>query len=76
MLVGGPVGLAVLAGIAILKLASGHDAAAKAARDHAEELKEIKEELGKTAEAASDLNVRWVRLQREYEPIDVCPNPQ
>lgn len=56
MLVGGPLGLAVLAGIAILKLASGHDAAAKAARDHAEELKEIKEELGKTAEAASDLS--------------------
>ncbi|MBB65524.1 MAG: hypothetical protein CMO81_10725 [Waddliaceae bacterium] len=56
MLVGGPVGLAVLAGIAVLKLASGHDAAAKAARDHAEELKEIKEELGKTAEAASDLS--------------------
>ena len=56
MLVGGPVGLAVLAGIAVLKLASGHDAAAKAARDHAIELKEIKEELGKTAEAASDLS--------------------
>jgi lambda family phage tail tape measure protein len=56
MLVGGPVGLAVLAGIAVLKLASGHDAAAKAARDHAEELKEIKKELGKTAEAASDLS--------------------
>lgn len=56
MLVGGPVGLAVLAGIAVLKLASGHDAAAKAARDHATELKEIKEELGKTAEAVSDLS--------------------
>lgn len=56
MLVGGPVGLAVLAGIAVLKLASGHDAAAKAARDHATELKEIKEELGKTAEATSDLS--------------------
>jgi lambda family phage tail tape measure protein len=56
MLVGGPVGLAVLAGIAVLKLASGHDAAAKAAREHATELKEIKEELGKTAEAASDLS--------------------
>ena len=56
MLVGGPVGLAVLAGIAVLKLASGHDAAAKAARDHATELKEIKEELGKTAQAASDLS--------------------
>lgn len=56
MLVGGPVGLAVLAGIAVLKLASGHDAAAKAARDHATELKEIKEELGKTSEAALDLS--------------------
>lgn len=55
MLVGGPVGLAVLAGIAILKLASGHDAAAKAAKDHAVELKEIKEELGKTTEAAEDM---------------------
>ncbi len=56
MLVGGPVGLAVLAGIAVLKFASGHDAAAKAASDHATELKEIKEELGKTAEAAADLS--------------------
>jgi lambda family phage tail tape measure protein len=56
MLVGGPVGLAVLAGIAVLKLASGHDAAAKAAQDHATELKEIREELGKTTEAASDLS--------------------
>ena len=35
MLLGGPLGLAVLAGIAILKLASGHDAAAKAAKYHA-----------------------------------------
>ncbi|PCH98216.1 MAG: hypothetical protein COB76_07250, partial [Alphaproteobacteria bacterium] len=55
MLVGGPVGLAVLAGIAILKLASGHDVAAKAARDHAVELKEIKEEFSKTAKAAEDM---------------------
>ena len=50
-LVGGPVGLAVLAGIAILKLASGHDVAAKAAKDHAQELKEITQELGQTAKA-------------------------
>jgi lambda family phage tail tape measure protein len=47
--------LAVLAGIAILKLASGHDVAAKAARDHAVELKEIKDEFSKTAKAAEDM---------------------
>lgn len=54
MLVGGPVGVAVLAGVAILKLASGHDVARKAANDHAEELKEIKQQLKETAEAADD----------------------
>ena len=54
MLVGGPVGVAVLAGIAILKLASGHDVARKAANDHAEELKEIKQQLIETADAADD----------------------
>jgi len=54
MLVGGPVGVAVLAGVAILKLASGHDVARKAANDHAEELKEIKQQLIETADAADD----------------------
>ena len=54
MLVGGPVGVAVLAGVAILKLASGHDVARKAANDHAAELKEIKQQLMETAEAADD----------------------
>lgn len=60
-LVGGPVGLAVLAGIALIKLASGHDAAAKAARDHAQELKEVKEELGLTAKAA---------VRKRYEALN------
>jgi lambda family phage tail tape measure protein len=54
MLVGGPVGVAVLSGVAILKLASGHDVARKAANDHAEELKEIKQQLMETADAADD----------------------
>ena len=54
MLVGGPVGVAVLAGVAILKLASGHDVARKAANDHVEELKEIKQQLMETADAADD----------------------
>lgn len=50
--VGGPVGLAIIAGLALYKLASGHDAAAKAAHDHAEELKEIKDELSTVAKSA------------------------
>jgi tape measure domain-containing protein len=52
--VGGPVGLAIIAGVALYKLASGHDAAAKAAHDHAEELKEIKDELGSVAKSADN----------------------
>ncbi len=65
-LVGGPVGLAILAGIALVKLASGHDAAAKAARDHAQELKEVKEELGLTAKAADDSNVALSKTESIY----------
>ena len=65
-LVGGPVGLAVLAGVALIKLASGHDAAAKAARDHAQELKEIKEELGLTAKAAEDSNAALTQTESIY----------
>lgn len=52
LLVGGPVGIAVLAGIAIWKLAQGHDAAAKAAKDHANELREVRAELEGTADSA------------------------
>ncbi len=55
LLVGGPIGLAILAGIAILKLASGHDVAAKAARDHAKELKEIQQEFRSTTKATKDM---------------------
>lgn len=65
-LVGGPVGLAVLAGIALVKLASGHDAAAKAARDHAQELKEVKEELGLTAKAAEDSHAALSQTESIY----------
>jgi len=50
--IGGPVGLAIIAGVALYKLASGHDAAAKAAHDHAAELKEIKDELSSVAKKA------------------------
>jgi lambda family phage tail tape measure protein len=65
-LVGGPVGLAILAGVALIKLASGHDAAAKAARDHAQELKEVKEELGLTAKAAESSNAALSQTESIY----------
>ena len=65
-LVGGPVGLAILAGIALVKLASGHDVAAKAASDHAQELKEVKEELGLTAKAAEDSNAALSQTESIY----------
>jgi hypothetical protein len=58
-----------LAGIAILKLASGHDVAAKAAHDHAVELKEIKEELGKTTKAAEDMTEALRRQLSNFSPI-------
>jgi lambda family phage tail tape measure protein len=66
MLVGGPVGVAVLAGVAILKLASGHDAAKKAANDHAEELKEIKKQLKQTADAAEDATQALTETESIY----------
>jgi tape measure domain-containing protein len=65
-LVGGPVGLAILAGIALVKLASGHDAAAKAASDHAKELKEVKEELGLTAKAAEESTAALTQTESIY----------
>lgn len=49
-LVGGPAGLAVLAGMAIYKLVDSHDVAKRAAEDHAETLKKLQDELKATAE--------------------------
>lgn len=66
MLVGGPVGVAVLAGVAILELASGHDVARKAANDHAEELKEIKKQLKETADAADDATEALTETESIY----------
>jgi lambda family phage tail tape measure protein len=54
--VGGPVGLAVLAGVALYKMASGHDAAGKAARDHADELAELKAAAHEAADGVEALN--------------------
>ena len=54
-LIGGPAGLAILAGMAIYKLVDSHDVAKRAAEDHAETLQKLKDELKATAEEASKL---------------------
>lgn len=54
--VGGPIGLAVLTGFALVNLASGHDAAAKAAKDHSSELDELRKIAQKAKKGVEDLN--------------------
>ena len=68
--IGGPVGLAVLAGVALVKLASGHDVAAKAASDHSAELAEIKQQAGEASEGLDKLadataNERFFRYEEQ-----------
>lgn len=52
-LIGGPAGLAVLAGMAIYKLVDSHDVAKRAANDHAETLQKLQDELKATTEEAA-----------------------
>lgn len=49
-LIGGPAGLAILAGMAIYKLVESHDVAKRAAEDHAETLQKLQDELKATTE--------------------------
>lgn len=55
-LIGGPAGLAVLAGMAIYKLVDSHDVAKRAANDHVETLQKLQDELKSTAEEAAKLS--------------------
>lgn len=55
-LVGGPAGAAVLACTALYKLSESHDAAKRAARDHAETLKKLQEELKAATEETARLS--------------------
>lgn len=57
-LIGGPAGLAVLTGMAIYKLVESHDVAKRAAKDHAETLQKLQDELKATAEEASKFSAR------------------
>lgn len=52
-LIGGPAGLAILAGMAIYKLVDSHDVAKRAAKDHAETLQKLQAELNATTEATA-----------------------
>lgn len=52
-LVGGPVGAAILAVTALYKLVDSYDVAKRAAKDHAETLKQLQNELKNTTEEAA-----------------------
>lgn len=60
-LIGGPTGLAILAGMAIYKLVDSHDVAKRAAEDHAETLQKLKDELKATAEEASKFSAQQTK---------------
>lgn len=60
-LIGGPAGLAILAGMAIYKLVDSHDVAKRAAEDHAETLQKLKDELKATAEEASKFSAQQTK---------------
>ncbi len=60
-LIGGPAGLAVLAGMAIYKLVDSHNVAQKAAKDHAETLKKLQDELKATAQEATKFSAEQTK---------------
>ncbi len=60
-LIGGPAGLAILAGAAIYKLVESHDVAKRAANDHAETLHKLQEELKATTEEASKFSAQQTK---------------
>lgn len=60
-LIGGPAGLAVLAGMAIYKLVDSHNVAKRAANDHAETLQKLQDELKATAEATAKFSAEQTK---------------
>lgn len=60
-LIGGPAGLAVLAGMAIYKLVDSHDVAKRAASDHAETLQKLQDELKATTEEATKFSAEQTK---------------
>ncbi|WP_019223970.1 phage tail tape measure C-terminal domain-containing protein [Bartonella rattaustraliani] len=74
LLLGGPAGIIVLAGLALYKLAQGHDAAGKAAKDHAAEMEELRASLKKTTDSIEELNTasRNEALARLTEKLQIA----
>ncbi|MCC3862597.1 phage tail tape measure C-terminal domain-containing protein [Pseudemcibacter aquimaris] len=74
LLVGGPVGIAILAGVALYKLAEGHDAAGKAAKDHAKEMEELRAKISQTTDDIESLNAasRHEALARWTEKLGIA----
>lgn len=60
-LIGGPAGLAVLAGMAIYKLVDSHNVAKRAANDHAETPQKLQDELKATAEATAKFSAEQTK---------------
>lgn len=55
-LIGGPAGLAIIAGYSLYKLADSHNVAKRASKQHAETLNELKQSLEKTVQEVNNLN--------------------
>ena len=55
-LIGGPAGLAIIAGYSLYKLADSHDVAKRAGKQHAETLSELKKALENTVQEVENLN--------------------
>lgn len=55
-LIGGPAGLAIIAGYSLYKLADSHDVAKRAGKQHAETLSELKRALENTVQEVQNLN--------------------
>lgn len=60
-LIGGPAGLAVLAGMAIYKLVDSHNVAKRAANDHAETLQKLQDELKATTMEATKFSAEQTK---------------
>ena len=74
LLLGGPAGIAIIAGLALYKLAQGHDAAGKAAKDHAAEMEELRETVKKTMDNIEELSTasRNEALARWTEKLNIA----
>lgn len=74
LVLGGPAGIAIIAGLALYKLAQGHDAAGQAAQDHAAEMEELRQTVQTTTDKIEELNAasRNEALARWTEKLNIA----